>query len=69
MSMKLCPVCGHLAVLNSYFGAYICNNCWWEDDSPNRERVEFRKRFHEIQEKVIKVFKGGKEDGITTERH
>mgnify|MGYP001016436971 CR=1 FL=1 len=37
--MKLCPICGKIADYNSYFGAYICNNCSWKDDTPNRKRL------------------------------
>lgn len=29
--MKICPICGKVVSFNSYFGAYICNNCFWED--------------------------------------
>lgn len=28
--MKICPNCGKLVSYNSYFGAYICDNCNWE---------------------------------------
>lgn len=29
--MKLCPKCGSIVQYNSYFGAYICAHCYWED--------------------------------------
>lgn len=29
--MKICPNCGKVLSFNSYFGAYICPNCAWED--------------------------------------
>lgn len=29
--MKICPKCGKVLSYNSYFGAYICDNCNWED--------------------------------------
>lgn len=29
--MKICPKCGNVLSFNSYFGAYICANCTWED--------------------------------------
>lgn len=29
--MKVCPKCGNIVSYNSYFGAYICDNCNWED--------------------------------------
>ncbi len=31
--MKVCPKCGKLASYNSYFGAYMCSDCEWFDDS------------------------------------
>jgi len=34
----LCPQCGKLANYNSYFGAYFCSECKWEDRSPARRR-------------------------------
>ena len=37
-SVKVCPMCKNLAYFNSYFGAYICENCNWEDDSYAKER-------------------------------
>ena len=39
--MKLCPRCGGLATYNSYFGAYICQECYWENNSPSEERTVF----------------------------
>ena len=29
--MKICPKCGKVLSYHSYFGAYICDNCNWED--------------------------------------
>lgn len=29
--MKICPKCGKAVSYNSYFGAYICGNCNWEE--------------------------------------
>lgn len=29
--MKVCPKCGNIVSYNSYFGAYICDNCNWEN--------------------------------------
>lgn len=37
-SVVICPKCKNLAYFNSYFGAYICENCNWEDDSYAQER-------------------------------
>ncbi len=31
--MKICPKCGKVLSYNSYFGAYICADCKWEDAS------------------------------------
>ncbi|MCM1227048.1 MAG: hypothetical protein NC320_06425 [Clostridium sp.] len=37
--MKVCPECGKVIGFNSYFGAYICDGCGWEDDAYNQERI------------------------------
>lgn len=39
--MKVCPKCGKVIGFNSYFGAYICDNCEWEDASYSQERIEY----------------------------
>ena len=39
--MKVCPKCGKVIGFNSYFGAYICNDCGWEDDSYNKARIRY----------------------------
>lgn len=31
--MKICPNCGRVLSYNSYFGAYICDACSWEEVS------------------------------------
>ena len=36
--MKICPMCGELLSYNSYFGAYICENCGWEDNTKAKLR-------------------------------
>lgn len=36
--MKVCPNCRNVVSYNSYFGAYICNNCEWEDASVAQKR-------------------------------
>ncbi len=36
--MKICPKCGKLTYYNSYFGAYICEDCNWEDASQGKRR-------------------------------
>lgn len=38
--MRICPECGKLVSYNSYFGSYICSNCEWHDDEPNKIRME-----------------------------
>lgn len=41
--MKVCPKCGKIISYNSYFGAYICDNCNWEDCSrAKQDRAIFR---------------------------
>lgn len=37
--MILCPKCGAIANFNSYFGAYMCSECSWVDDSYNKNRI------------------------------
>jgi anaerobic ribonucleoside-triphosphate reductase len=39
ISMKVCPKCRKVVDFNSYFGAYICDECGWEDNSYSRERT------------------------------
>ena len=40
MKMKICPKCGKPISYNYYFGAYICNDCDWEQPNKvNRQRV------------------------------
>lgn len=41
-SVIVCPVCKKLVYFNSYFGAYICDNCSWEDDSYAKKRDSYR---------------------------
>lgn len=36
--MKVCPKCGKVLSYNSYFGAYICTDCKWEDASIGNRR-------------------------------
>lgn len=37
-SVIVCPECKKLVYFNSYFGAYICDNCGWEDASYAQKR-------------------------------
>ena len=57
--MKVCPKCGTVIGFNSYFGAYICEQCEWEDDTYSRERVEYfvrkREENKEIKNAIEKV--------------
>ncbi|GEM_PF-2038840 len=39
--MKVCPKCGKVVGFNSYFGAYICDDCGWEDDTYNQMRIQY----------------------------
>lgn len=36
--MRICPNCGRVISFNSYFGAYICDRCKWEDATIERRR-------------------------------
>jgi len=53
--MKVCPDCGKVVDFNSYFGAYICEECGWEDNSYSEERTSYfsqrRDFYEEIKEK------------------
>lgn len=40
-NVMVCPDCKKLVYFNSYFGAYICENCGWEDDSYARKRDSY----------------------------
>ncbi len=37
-NVRICPKCGNLVYFNSYFGAYICESCEWEDASYAKKR-------------------------------
>lgn len=37
-NVRVCPKCGNLVYFNSYFGAYICENCEWEDATYAKKR-------------------------------
>lgn len=50
--MKVCPCCGRILSFNSYFGAFICDRCHWEDDSVGRERLCGTKRYRIINMKL-----------------
>lgn len=36
MKIKICPKCNKPISYNSYFGAYICNDCGWEKSNKNK---------------------------------
>lgn len=40
-SVIVCPECKNLVYFNSYFGAYICENCDWEDASYAKKRDSY----------------------------
>lgn len=40
-SVIVCPQCKKLVYFNSYFGAYICENCVWEDASYAKKRDSY----------------------------
>ena len=37
--MKICPKCGRVVSYNSYFAAYRCENCDWEDNTNSLKRA------------------------------
>lgn len=53
--MKICPRCGEIVDFNTYFGAYICSNCSWIDDSYNKERIEFLKNMFSTPQKPVTI--------------
>lgn len=48
--LKVCPKCGKVIGFNAYFGAYICSDCDWEDNSYHKTRVKY------YSERIDKVF-------------
>lgn len=40
-SVMVCPNCKKLVYFNSYFGAYICESCSWEDASYAKKRDSY----------------------------
>lgn len=40
-SVIVCPECKNLVYFNSYFGAYICQSCGWEDASYAKKRDSY----------------------------
>lgn len=40
-SVIICPECKKLVYFNSYFGAYICESCGWEDNSFAKKRISY----------------------------
>ena len=51
--MKICPKCGELVSYNSYFGAYICENCNWEDNTRAKLRDNISRQDLEKEVKNI----------------
>ena len=54
-NMIICPKCHELVAFNSYFGAYICKECNWKDDSFRKKRIETE------DEKLVKELKDAKD--------
>lgn len=56
--MKICPKCGKVLAYNSYFGAYICNDCRWEDatfgDKRNKGSMVYKISEKKIRSYIIK---------------
>ena len=61
--MKICPNCGNLISYNSYFGAYICYECKWEDADYGIMRNKGNDVFCKIVEEI-----GGVEECIRIKR-
>lgn len=51
--MKICPKCGKVLSYNSYFGAYICNTCSWEDASQKQKRNKRAVSFYANNSKKV----------------
>lgn len=58
--MKVCPKCGKVLSYNSYFGAYICTDCKWEDASIGENRNKGYTTYSFSFSKKNKAFSGGK---------
>lgn len=56
--MKICPKCGKVLAYNSYFGAYICTDCSWEDssigDNRNKGYIIEKRTFHKSKTFILK---------------
>lgn len=48
----ICPKCSNIVSFNTYFGAYMCKNCNWKDDSYNKNRVKIIKPIRESKHEV-----------------
>lgn len=40
--MKVCPNCGKVAFFNSYFNAYMCNYCGWENRLKRHDKFYYK---------------------------
>lgn len=49
--MKICPKCGKVLSYNSYFGAYICSSCNWEEVSRTHSYQSRKTSFNSTQHK------------------
>lgn len=61
-SIVQCPKCGGIANFDSYFGAFICDECDWKDDTYNQKRIiEQRCGVGNIDElkRALKIYDGG----------
>ena len=60
--MKICKNCGGLATFDSYFGAYICEECGWRDNTYDLERIKKKSQSYDFYEKSDIIFETGDEE-------
>lgn len=53
--MRICPKCGRVLSYNSYFGAYICTDCKWEDASIGIKRNQGKSYAHKMKTDNIRI--------------
>ena len=53
--MKFCPKCGGIVNFNSYFGADICTNCDFKDDSYRKKRDKELRNLGIIDDRIQEV--------------
>lgn len=67
-NVRVCPKCGSLVYFNSYFGAYICESCEWEDASYAKRRASCGKKSSVAESRIKSLLAGERQAVIRTMR-